>query len=153
MDVTACEYPHDLPGLQRAINTALPSGVAVTDIQCLPYIARDLAKSLYGFSYDLVLPADMDDDQLKTIGMSIQDFLAAGKFEISRTAKGKKVTRDIRPFVEALTLDAADKKVAAVLRHAQNGSVRPVDIILHILGFPADEAHRVTVIKTKTVLV
>jgi radical SAM family uncharacterized protein/radical SAM-linked protein len=153
MDVTACEYLHDLPGLQNEINTALPSGVAVTDIQCLPYIARDLAKSLYGFSYDLALPADTDDARLQTIRVSIQNFLAAGAFEISRTAKGKNVTRDIRPFVEALALDATGKKVEAVLRHAQNGSVRPVDIILHILGFTADQAHRVSVIKTKTVLV
>ncbi len=152
MDVTACEYPHDLPRLQSEINAALPAGVAVTDIKRLAYIAKDLAKSLYGFSYDLVLPADTDEDQLKTIGGNIQNFLAAGAFEISRTAKGKNVTRDIRPFVETLTLDAAGKKVEAMLRHAQNGSVRPVDIILHILGFSAGEAHRITVIKTKTIL-
>lgn len=152
IDVTAGEYPHDLAGLQNEINRALPAGVYVSDVQRLPYTARDLAKSLYGFAYNLALPADTDDDQLKTMAANIQNFLAADTFEITRTAKGKWVTRNIRPFVETLTLDASEKKVEAVLRHAQNGSVRPVDIIAHILGFSAADTHRVAVIKTKTLL-
>jgi radical SAM-linked protein len=153
MDVTASEYLQDLSALQNIINAALPAGIRVTDIHRLAYTARDLAKSLYGFSYDLVLPEDTTDDQMKGIGAGIQNFLARETFEISRTAKGKNVTRNIRPFVETLILRDSDKKVEALLRHAQSGSVRPVDIIQHILGYDADETHRVTIIKTKTVLV
>ncbi|HBL52809.1 MAG TPA: hypothetical protein DDZ34_01855, partial [Syntrophaceae bacterium] len=64
----------------------------------------------------------------------------------------KNVTRDIRAFVETMTLDAKEKKVAITVRHAQTGSVRPIDIIQHVLGFPADQIQRVYVIKTKTIL-
>jgi hypothetical protein len=42
--------------------------------------------------------------------------------------------------------------VAITVRHAQTGSVRPIDIIQHILGFPADQIQRVNIIKTGTIL-
>ncbi len=153
MDVTAREYSGDLADLQNGINAALPAGVAVTRIQRLAWVDKDLAKSLYGFSYDLILPAGANDDRMQAIVSGIQNFLAAESFEISRTAKGKNVTRDIRPFVESLTLNTAGGKVSVTLRHAQTGSARPVDIIQHVLGFSADEVHRVSVIKTKTILI
>ncbi len=152
MDVTAFEYPKDLPLLKNEINAALPAGMEITDIQLLSYVAKDLAKSLYGFTYDLILPADTDEEKLKNIADSIENFLAAKSFPISRQSKGKTVTRDIRPFVEAITLNAGEKKVTTTLRHAQAGSVRPIDIIQHILGFPADQTQQVYVIKTKTLL-
>ncbi len=152
LDVTAHAYPQDLAGLKNEINAALPSGMEITDIKLLSYVAKDLAKSLYGFTYDLILPADTDKEKLKNITDSIEIFLAASSFPISRQSKGKTVTRDIRPFVETMTFNAIEKKVAITLRHAQAGSVRPIDIIRHILGFLPDETHRVLVIKTKTLL-
>ncbi len=110
LDVTALEYPKDLSLLKNEINAALPEGMAITDIQLLSYIAKDLAKSLYGFAYDLILPAETDEEKLKNIADSIENFLAAKSFPISRQSKGKTVTRDIRPFVEAITLNAGEKK-------------------------------------------
>jgi radical SAM-linked protein len=152
MDVTATEYPGDLPHLKNEINAALPEGMEITDIQLLSYVAKDLARSLHGFAYDLMLPAETDEENLKNITGHIENFLASTSFPISRQSKGKTVTRDIRPFVEAIILNAGEKKVTTTLRHAQTGSVRPIDIIQHILGFPADQAQQVYVIKTKTIL-
>jgi radical SAM family uncharacterized protein/radical SAM-linked protein len=152
LDVTACEYPQDLSLLKNEINAALPHGMEITDIQLLSYIAKELARALYGFTYDLILPADMDEQKLSHIADNIENFLAAKSFPISRLSKGKTVTRDIRPFVEAMTLNAPEKKVCMTLRHAQAGSVRPIDMILHILGFPADQTQRISVIKTRTIL-
>jgi hypothetical protein len=51
-----------------------------------------------------------------------------------------------------MALNAPEKEVAMTLRHAQAGSVRPIDIIQHVLGFPADQTQQVYVIKTKTLL-
>ncbi|MEN6423090.1 MAG: TIGR03936 family radical SAM-associated protein, partial [Smithella sp.] len=152
MDVTASEYPRDLSVLKNEINAALPAGMEITEVRLLSYIAKELAQSLYGFAYDLILPADVDEEKLKNIADSIDKFMAVNSFSISRQSKGKTVTRDIRPFVEALTLDTSEKKVTMTLRHAQTGSVRPIDIIQHILGFPADQAQQVFVIKTRTIL-
>ena len=149
MDVTASEYAGDLSTLKNEINAALPAGMDITDIQLLPWTAKDLAQTLYGFTYDLMLPADMDERKL-TAG--IDNFLAATSFPISRQSKGKTVIRDIRPFVEGMAFNAPEKKVAVTLRHAQAGSVRPIDILQHILGFTAEETQRVYIIKTKTIL-
>jgi radical SAM family uncharacterized protein/radical SAM-linked protein len=152
LDVTACEYLKDLTLLKNDINAALPEGMEITGIQLLSYVAKDLARSLYGFTYDLMLPADTNEEKMINIAGSIDQFLAAQSFPISRTSKGKTISRDIRPFVDAMTLNAREKKVAVTLRHAQTGSVRPLDIIQHILGFPADQTLQVYVIKTSTVL-
>jgi len=152
LDVTAAEYPGDLSNLKNEINAALPYGMEITDIQLLPYIAKDLAQSLYGFAYDLILPAETDEEKLRNIADSIENFLAVKTFPITRQSKGKTITRDIHPFIEAITLKAEEKKVTTTLRHAQTGSVRPIDIIQHVLGFPADQAQQVYVTKTKTLL-
>ncbi|MRR17783.1 MAG: DUF2344 domain-containing protein, partial [Deltaproteobacteria bacterium] len=152
MDVTALEYPQDLSILKNELNAALPEGVEITDIELLPYVAKDLARALYGFTYELALPPDTDDRRLSDIARGIEKFLAAASFPISRLSKGKTVIRDIRPFVEAMTFDPREKKVALTLRHAQAGSVRPIDVIEHVLGFPADQIQRVNIIKTQTIL-
>ncbi len=153
LDVTAREFPGDLAALQKDINAALPEGVYVTDLAPLPYTAPELARALGGFRYDLILPADTDDSRLQTLENSIRAFLSADAYVITRMAKGKEVRRDIRPFVKNLMLSTPEKKVIAEVRHAQNGSVRPVDIIEHILGFPADALHLVTIVKTHTLLI
>lgn len=153
LDVTAFEYRQDLSLLKNEINAALPSGMEITNIQLLSYVAKDLARALYGFTYELLLPADINDGQLKKVADGIDQFLAAGSFPITRLSKGKTVTRDIRPFVEAMTLHGEEKRVTTTLRHAQSGSTRPIDIIQHVLGFPANQAQKVCVIKTNTILI
>ncbi len=153
MDVTASEFTQDLSVLRKEINAALPAGVDITAIQLLPWVAKDLAKALYGFSYDLILPADTTEDRMDIIGGNIEKFLADNSFEITRTAKGKIVTRDIRPFVESLTLNKNDRKVETTLCHSQTGSVRPVDIVQNVLRIPSEQTNSVAVIKIKTILI
>ena len=153
MDVTACEFPQGLDLLQNEINQALPEGVAITEIQCLPWVSKDLAKALYGFTYDLILPEGTTENRLSAIAGNIENFLAANSFEITRKAKGKMVNRDIRPFVESMTFDKKTGKIKTTLLHAQTGSARPVDIIDHILCIPSEEATGVAIVKTKTILV
>lgn len=152
-DVTAREYPEDLSDLKKEINAALPAGLEVTDLQLLSYSARDLARALYGFAYDLILPRTMEREKTRDIADSIRHFLAAGSYPISRISKGKTVTRDIRPFVEALALDTQKQIVSVTLRHAQSGSARPVDIIQNVIGFSPDQTQQIHVIKTRTLLI
>jgi len=146
------EYSKDLSLLQGEINGALPEGVVITQIETLSYTARELAHSLYGFTYELTLPDSTNEQTLKNIIQRIDLFLAASSFLISRKAKGKTVTRDIRPFVESITLDMLEKKATLCLRHSQTGSVRPLDVILHIFEYAEEDAHRILIMKTKTLL-
>jgi radical SAM-linked protein len=152
VDVTAREYCTDFDILKKEINAALPRGVAVLEIRLLSYAEKALAQALLGFVYELGLPADIAAEDMTTMQEKLNNFLAAASFNIQRISKGKSITKDIRPFVQSAILDPLDKKITLSLLFAQNGSVRPTDIITHVLGFAADEAGKIRVIKTKTVL-
>ena len=82
--VTAREYHGNLNFIKNEINSALPRGIEVLDIRILSYSAKDLARSLRGFIYELYLPADIDTDRLSAIKESMDKFLAAPSFNIRR---------------------------------------------------------------------
>jgi len=50
----------------------------------------------------LILPPDCHK-------RNIENFLATSTFSIQKSSKGKTVTKDIRPFIQSMILDAADK--------------------------------------------
>jgi radical SAM family uncharacterized protein/radical SAM-linked protein len=152
MDITAREYSGDLNALIAEINSALPYGIEVSDMRMLSYSAKDLAQSLRGFIYELRLPANIDTDRLSTIKENMDKFLATPSFNIQRLSKGKTITKDIRPFIESMSLDIVNKKVDLTIRHAQSGSARPVDIISNILGYNSGELCQIRVVKTETIL-
>lgn len=152
MDITAQEYSGDLNELIAEINSALPHGLEISSIQMLSYSAKDLAQSLRGFTYELLLPADITADRLDGIKENMDKFMTAPAFNIQRLSKGKTITRDIRPFIESMSFDTDGKKVNLTIRHAQSGSARPVDIITNILGCNAGELGQIRVIKTETIL-
>ena len=152
MDITSQEYSGDLNALISEINFALPHGIEVSDMRMLSYSAKDLAQSLLGFIYDLRLPADIDADCLNAIKENMEKFMAAASFNIQRLSKGKTITKDIRPFIESMSLDTTNKKVDLSIRHAQSGSARPVDIITNVLGYNTNQLAQIRVVKMKTIL-
>ncbi|MEI6142253.1 MAG: DUF2344 domain-containing protein [Mariniphaga sp.] len=147
-----CGTVNNLNELIAEINSALPHGIEVSSIQLLSYSSKDLAQSLRGFIYELRLPIDTDAARLTAIKENMDKFMVAPSFNIQRMSKGKTITKDIRPFIESMSLDAVSKKVDLTIRHAQSGSARPVDIITNILGYNTGELGQVRVIKMETVL-
>jgi radical SAM family uncharacterized protein/radical SAM-linked protein len=151
-DLTAQEYSADLNTLKKEINSGLPPGVEVLEIRTLSTGEADLARTLQGFSYELYLPADTTSERLTAMADNIQKFLATASFNINRLAKGKPISKNIRPFVEKLVIQSMEKKIELTVRHFQQGSARPMDIIVNILGFNAEESKQIRVVKTKTLL-
>jgi radical SAM family uncharacterized protein/radical SAM-linked protein len=151
-DVTAQKYSNNLSFLQKEVNNALPAGVEIREIRELAFGEKDLAQALRGFCYELHLPAEIDSARLAALEDNMQKFLAAAEFIIQRKAKGKIISRDIRPFVEKMELDSAEKKVSLTIRHAQRGSARPQDIIEHVLEFNVEESRQIRVVKVATLL-
>ena len=100
---------------------------------------------------ELHLPADIDSSRLIAMEENIKNFLAASTFNIQKSSKGKTVTKDIRPFIQNMILDAADKKVKFTVNYTPTGSARPADIIAHVLKSNADESRQIRVVKTKTI--
>ena len=150
MDVTALEYPSALNLLKKEINSALPTGNEVIEIKPLSPGAKALAQALYGFIYELYLPADIDETRLNIIKGNMEKFLASASFKIQRISKGKTVIKDIRPFVESMSLNADEKRIESTVLYTQEGSARPADIILHVLGYNKEEAEQIYFTKIKT---
>jgi ferritin len=89
---------------------------------------------------------------MSAIKANIDQFLAASNFNIKKISKGKTITKDIRPFVQMLSLDRDKKIIKFIVSFVQEGSARPVDIIAHILKSDPDESRQIRVVKTKTLL-
>jgi len=83
---------------------------------------------------------------------SINNFLAASVFNIQKISKGNTATKNIRPFIQNMILDTANKKVDFTVAHIQEGSARPIDIISHVLKSDAGESNQIRIVKTKTIL-
>jgi len=150
MDITAMEYQADLNLLKSEINSALPRGIEVIEIKLLSPGAKTLAQALYGFIYELYLPADINEGRLNIIKENIKKFLASASFKIQRISKGKTVIKNTRPFVKGMTLNADEKRIEVTLLYTQEGSARPFDIIVHVLGFSKEEAKQIHFTKIKT---
>ena len=152
MDVTALEYPSTLNLLKKEINSTLPPGIEVIEIKPLSPGAKALAQALYGFVYELYLPADIDEGRLKIIKENMEKFLVSSSFNIQSLYKGKATSKDIRPFVKGMTLNADEKRIEATVLYTQKGSARPFDIIIHVLGYNKEETEQIYFTKIKTLL-
>jgi len=113
---------------------------------------KTIAQMLQGFEFELYLPADIDSTRLMTIEENIKNFLVTSTFNIQKVSKGKTVTKDIRPFIQSMILDAAGKKVKFTVNYTPTGSARSADIIAHILKSSINESRQIRVVKTKTIL-
>jgi radical SAM-linked protein len=152
MDINAQEYLSDLNLLKNEINSALPLGIEILEIRMLPPEEKAIAQILQGFEFELYLPADIDSSRLIAMEESIKSFLAASTFNIQKVSKGKTATKDIRPFIQSMILDAAGKKVKFTVNYTPTGSARSADIIAHILKSSINESRQIRVVKTKTIL-
>jgi radical SAM family uncharacterized protein/radical SAM-linked protein len=152
IDITAREYLSDLDLLKGEINSNLPSGVEILEIRKLSDGEKAIAQMTQGFEYELYLSAAIDSARLTAMEENIKNFLAAPVFNIQKISKGRSVTKDIRPFVQKLTLDSDKKTINFIVAYAQAGSARPSDIITHILKSSADESRQIRLVKTKTLL-
>ena len=127
-------------------------GIEILEIKPLATGAKTLAQALYGFSYEIHLPENIEKNQINIIRDNIGKFLTSPSFNISRLSKGKTINKNIRPFVKSIAFNPSENTVEFTAGHTQEGSARPVDIITHVLGFSNEEAPYIYVTKIKTIL-
>jgi radical SAM family uncharacterized protein/radical SAM-linked protein len=152
MDIRIFDPLGPLDPLIVRINAALPEGVVITAISELAPQAHSLAALVTGFSYDLILPEETDDAELTRIETAIGTFLETESFKIMREAGGKSTVKEIRPFVASLAMDHAGHRIHLSVPFGPNGTVRPAEILTHVLTLPAETLHRTSIIKTATLL-
>ena len=145
--------PHEELGLLTArINTVLPAGVTITAMCELPPRAFSLAELVVGFTYDLILPGDEDDEELDRIEAKIRTFLRTEKFCVTRKTKEKSVIKEIRSFVTHLALDRTGQRILLSARFGPEGTVRPAELLTGVLGFSLETLHKIRIVKSGTLL-
>ena len=135
--------------LQEEINALLPAGLKILDIKEMMHPAGSLSTLVTGFTYTITLPAD---DSLDLTGMQekIHAFLQSKTVIITRETGEKKVAKDIRPFVSRLVLDAEKRALILTALISPAGTVRPLEILTHVLGIGPEAALQARIVKTET---
>ncbi len=139
--------PATLPG---RINAFLPAGLVITAVEEIPPFGWSLAERVTGFAFRVGLPGGTPPEEWDRLARRAGEFLAAEQFPVTREAKGKVSTRDVRPLVKRLSVDPDAGAVEVDVAMGPSGSVRPLEILTQVLGIPAAEAVRLAVLKTKT---
>ncbi len=135
----------------RRINAALPRGLEVRRIERVESGEPSLAKIVRGFRYRVWLPpAACAEDLEERIG----DFLSSTSCIVEREGKGKgKVSRkDVRPYVEGISLDRKTGMLEMTLLFVDGRTARPAEILGHALGLDDAAVRSLRIVKTQTIL-
>lgn len=126
------------------INTFLPAGLRIVEAEEIPFQGPSLSDMIKGYYYEISLAGDQET------GERIRAFLASESFRITRESKGRSVVRDIRPLVDALTMDEGRRKVHVSVNLREGGGLRPLEILTRILGLDEERAKKTRIVKTGT---
>jgi radical SAM family uncharacterized protein/radical SAM-linked protein len=135
--------------LQKEINTLLPSGLEILDITAMTQPADSLSTQVTGFTYTITLPTD-DSLDLAGLQEKIDAFLQSETVIITRETGEKKVAKDIRPFLSNLVLDAEKRALILTALISPAGTVRPLEMLMHVLEISPEKALQARIVKTET---
>ena len=135
--------------LQEEINALLPAGLKILAIKEMTHPAGSLSTLVTGFTYTITLPAD-DSFDLTGLQEKMDAFLQSKTVIIIRETGEKKVAKDIRPFVSRLVLDAEKRALILTALISTAGTVRPLEILTHVLGISPEAALQARIVKTET---
>jgi len=139
--------------LRERINRYLPEGMTVTELVELAPDTPSLASSLRGFRYVASLPDDLDAGALAALEEKITAFLSAKEVSIARNIGERTVIRDIRPLVVSLGLSRPEHRLFMDVSFRNEGSVRPEDILVQVLGLDPGLPAAMNLTKTATFFV
>jgi radical SAM family uncharacterized protein/radical SAM-linked protein len=137
-------------GMAEKINNGLPEGLKILDIREIYSPSDSLSRRIRGYVYESALPADPDHEGMSLIEGRMQSFLTLPEFVIQRRRKDGDTEKDVRPLVESLVFDRTDGKLVLALLSGEKGNVRPVEILVHVLGLDEAVAKSVRIVKTGT---
>jgi len=150
-DILIEEPRAELSDIPEKINARLPAGMRVVAIQEVPQ-GKALAELVRGrgLAYQIFIPEKFTTSDLSTMAEKIERFLQTETFNIIRETKGRSVIKDIRQFVDTLILDRENYRLLMDVRFGEKGTVRPLDILTHVLDIDAGTARMMRIMKTDT---
>ena len=141
----------DMKKLTQKINSFLPSGLRIMNIREILSNTDSLTKIIKGFEYKIILPEDNSLFCKKGLfDKKIETFLKTEELTISREKKGKRIEKNIRPFVDTISFDRKNNSIKVSLFFGREGGVRPSEILSHILGLDNEMVKMARIIKTGT---
>ncbi|MEA3471630.1 MAG: TIGR03960 family B12-binding radical SAM protein [Thermodesulfobacteriota bacterium] len=150
-DIQVRRPEEDIDYYAVKINSFLPSGLEIMEIEEVPLESDSLSLFISGYEYEIYLSEEFDDILLSEINKKIDSFLKLDTFVITRERKGKYRERDIRHFVSAMSLDRGRSKIDVSIRFNSEGSVKPTEILKEVMEFDDDTAKMARIIKRKTI--
>jgi radical SAM family uncharacterized protein/radical SAM-linked protein len=135
--------------LQEEINALLPAGLKILDIKEVTHPAGSLSTLVTGFTYTITLSA-VENLDLTGLQEKMAAFLQSKTVIITRETGEKKVAKDIRPFVFRLVLDVEKRTLILTALISPAGTVRPIEILTHVLGIGPEAALQARIVKTET---
>ena len=149
-DIRVEEPARDNSVFIEAANRVLPSGMTLLEMTELPLVAPSLSETILGFHYRATLPRSETMCSDPEIGDKFRDFLAAASFMTTKTTKDKTVVKDIRPLVEDLYFDPAERVVDLRIKWHNNGALNPLDFLRECLGLGEADLTETRITKTET---
>ena len=131
--------PHTEATTER-LNSKLPPGLKVTLIKKHP--GKIPQKILT--SYTLTLDRPLTDQEIERLGSFQQEDI----FIIQRSRKGKTRPLDIRPLVRQIKCSGASTIELETVNISSMPGIKPVEVLLHIIGMDKDAALRTSILKT-----
>ena len=139
----------ELDVLRGKVNARLPAGMKVVAMQGVP-LGKALSGLVRGFTYQIFIPGKFTASDLSAMTEKIECFLQAETFTVIREAKGKKVTKNIRRFVDNLKLDKENYRLLMEVSFGEEGTARPIEVLTSVLGLDIETARIMRVVKTDT---
>ena len=137
--------------LMSNINRHLPSGLEILSLTAISSERKSLFKSILGMQYEIFLPEGMNQYPLNLFKERLEYFQAQDSFIIKKTLKGNEIERDLKALIDHLAVDKKERKIHLTIKTTASGSVKPVEIMMHLFGVDARTAKALRVIKTESV--
>jgi radical SAM family uncharacterized protein/radical SAM-linked protein len=125
------------------LGTVLPSGIMPLILDETALKEAALSGRIRQVTYEVIPASSLSSMDLAEC---IRRFQSCSQLEITRVHKGKTKTRDLKIWIEDLTISGS--VLHMTLRAGPDGSVHPVEAARAVLGLGNDAAHAIRVYKT-----
>lgn len=132
------------------INSALPDGLKIVSMHLVAAAERPLSECITGFEYRILFPQALNDTQASAMAQNIDTFLKAEEFIVSRQRKGKASVKNIRPFIQRLTINQDNRQIDITVNFGNTGTASPTEVMTKILGVSKKVLLSMRIIKTNT---
>ncbi|MBI5569862.1 MAG: TIGR03960 family B12-binding radical SAM protein [Desulfomonile tiedjei] len=127
----------------RTLSNFLPEGIQPLNFSEISLNDPSISGKIQSFTYELELDGSVSFEE---VCEKARAFHSAQRVEITRTKKGKQLCRDLKEFVEDLTV--YESGVRLTVKSGQSGSVHPLEAFSALLGIPRDRLNAMRMVKT-----